>query len=406
MRDKLCNEKVLLEIIEDNEKNIKVRENQIAQLMEDEKNSIQRFPISNKEVIFNKYSSIMRLSIELIRAKYSLGRDCYEIETIFENMINDFCQVGSDDIGYINTIWIISLGILLESDNDMMNKILEVLDEEEKDDVLYDYLFGKIGLSRKYKSRNFMMPTPFKELYDIVISLEFEKECGVDVFFDYVKCWTKKHSNLGFNRRYKDSDYSGLWGFELGAISKIYNLNDDKLETQSNYPFDLVHYKNSKVYNKLNINSYESCILVENDKEIINDHGIQSIIPNKLYRLMNDVIKLYNEIDSKEFWEKYNLNEVWYSLEDFEEDKDTSLGEIIVNILVDHEYILQLDYKEVDAEDADFGDIISWIPELWDCDNYKVIRFELDNDQYYFAKIPAENEICDLYEVKVSEVKL
>ena len=126
----------------------------------------------------------------------------------------------------------------------------------------------------------------------------------------------------------------------------------------------------------------------------------------KIYMLINDILKSNDEIDSKEFWEKYNLNEVWYSLEDFEEDKDTSLGEIIVYILVDYEYILQLDYKEVDAEDADFGDIISWIPELWDCDNYKVIRFELDNDQYYFAKIPVENEICDLYEVKVSEVKL
>jgi hypothetical protein len=181
-------------------------------------------------------------------------------------------------------------------------------------------------------------------------------------------------------------------------------LNDDALKNHNHYPYILVHDGPQLDFDLTNPVISQST--VSQDNYMLKNTAFKSIIPECLYRLFDNIIQDQNELDNISFWEKYNLNEVWYSLEDFEEDKDTSLGEIIVNILVDHEYILQLDYKEVDADDADFNDIISWIPELWDCDNYKVIRFELDNDQYYFAKIPVENEICDLYEVKVSEVKM
>jgi len=50
----------------------------------------------------------------------------------------------------------------------------------------------------------------------------------------------------------------------------------------------------------------------------------------------------------RRIWKKYNLKEIWFDVEEYKEDnKDKNLlGTIIVFMLVDKDYILQLDYKE------------------------------------------------------------
>jgi len=74
------------------------------------------------------------------------------------------------------------------------------------------------------------------------------------------------------------------------------------------------------------------------------------------------------------------------------------VGTIIVFLLVEKEYILQLDYKE---------DLVDYIEDI---DNYwvkrsKVISFEVDNDQQYYAYVPKTAAIDSLYEVKLTEVE-
>ena len=71
---------------------------------------------------------------------------------------------------------------------------------------------------------------------------------------------------------------------------------------------------------------------------------------------------------------------------------------MIVFVLVDEGYICQLDWKE------DLEDYEEHIRNYWKDEDIKLIEFDLDNDQQYYAKIPRENQICDIYEVKVTEV--
>jgi len=75
---------------------------------------------------------------------------------------------------------------------------------------------------------------------------------------------------------------------------------------------------------------------------------LERIIPGKFHSFVNEIINDYKTLPDEEFWKKYNLKEIWFDVEEYKEDnKDKNLlGTIIVFMLVDKDYILQLDYKE------------------------------------------------------------
>jgi len=79
--------------------------------------------------------------------------------------------------------------------------------------------------------------------------------------------------------------------------------------------------------------------------------------------------------------------------------KQKYVGTIIVFLLVEKEYILQLDYKE------DLVDYIEDIDNYWGKEEVKLISFEVDNDQQYYAYVPKTAAIDSLYEVKLTEVE-
>ncbi len=58
-----------------------------------------------------------------IRAMYSLGEDISKMEVYFYNAIDDLEHTGASKVGYIYMLWIISLGILLETDKKEYRKI-------------------------------------------------------------------------------------------------------------------------------------------------------------------------------------------------------------------------------------------------------------------------------------------
>lgn len=62
--------------------------------------------------------------------------------------------------------------------------------------------------------------------------------------------------------------------------------------------------------------------------------------------------------------------------------------------MVDKGYIIQIDYKE-DIED--YIDNIKILGEQ----EIKLVRFELENDQNYYAKVPRISNVKNMYEVHI-----
>ena len=133
---------------------------------------------------------------------------------------------------------------------------------------------------------------------------------------------------------------------------------------------------------------------------ISNYPELDGIIPAEYRGYINQVIADYNALDDKAFWEKYNLHEIWFTAEEFSQEKaEGRLGFIIVNLLVDKNFILQLDWKE---EPADY---LNDLRSCWEGEE-KIVEFDLDNDQRYLAKVPKEVEMESIYEVKIKDFVL
>lgn len=401
MRDILCNEDDLIETIESNEEAIMEELEEIELLKEDIKNGIKRYPRENEDIIADTKSEIFQWIEEEIRAKYSLGLKCSEIEELVFKAILYITEIGYNETGYVNMIQIISLGILLEISQDMFEKLVNVADVAKVDDILVDCLFNAYGIDRELKSSKYERETPYKEAVEIIESANSDKAKATVKLEEYVqKKWLKGHSDYGWTTAHKEAGYYGLWSFEAAAIAKIFNLDDSKLKDDNHYPYDLSHYKDDMTFNKVMVFTKEELSEdVHNEKFIPANPELEQIIPNEFRDEINQLLIDFSSLEDKDFWDKYNLMELWYTVNDYQMDKNDKhiIGNIIINHLVSLEYILQLDYKE------DIEDYVDNMKNYWKDSEIKLIRFELDNDQNYYAKVPVSCNLKNVYEAKIHE---
>ena len=403
MRDYLCDEKDLNETLNYNLNYLSEDEEEIEQLYEDLKNGINKYTIPTEQVIFNTKTGIFLLIRELIWTSYSLGMPCEELEELFSKGVKYIDSIGYNKIGYVWMVSFVSLGILLETSRENMQILINKMDEEKADDLLLDYLVNSYGMERKIQSFGYEKEIPYKYILDTAIVAQTDRNKASEMLKEYTeKKWLKGHSDYGWTTAHKEPGYYGLWSFESGAVAKICNLDDEQIKTSNRYPYDLVHYKNESELNNALINEEQR--LTENANEeykegIVLNQSLQQIIPPKYQSIVNDIIFDYENISDRDFWNKYKLNQVWYDLEDFQKERKKGiLGTIIVFVLVDMGYVLQVDYKEETEEYKDK------IKNYWDTQNVRLARFDTGNDQEYYAWIPSDNCLEKMYEVKIVNV--
>lgn len=404
MRDKLCNESNLEKVIVANEKIILQRLSKIEQLEEDIKNGIQRYPRKNEEIIPDTRAGIFCKFEESIRAHYSLGYDCAELEELYTQAVVFLKDLNYNQVHYVNTLRFLALGILLEVSKEDFRVIVDMIDEAKLDDILCDYLVNAYGMKRTYNSTKFEKKRPYEDTQTIWEIAATDLVQATTKLEEYVqKNWLKGHADFGWTKAHKEVGYYGLWSFEAAAIAKILGLDDSRLKEDNHYPYDLAHYKNGMEFVK---DFYAPQVNAQtNIQEEIYETGIpaneqlEQIIPLKFHKGIQQLLVDYEDLEDEAFWQKYELDELWYTLEEYQEEKADNglLGMIIIDYLVGNDYVLQLDWKE------NIEDYIDNLENYWDGKETKIVQFELDNDQYYLARVPAECDLTQIYEVAIVE---
>lgn len=400
MRDNLCNESTLKTAIEANEKIILQRISKIEQLEEDIKNGIQRYPRKNEEIIPDTKAGILRKLEDVMRAKYSLGAACEEMEELYSRALVYLRDLKYDQVHYISTLWFLAFGILLEVSKKDFKILIDMIDEAKVDDILCDYLVNAYGMKRTYTSAGFEKKRPYEDTQMIWELAASEPALATVKLEEYVqKNWLKGHVDYGWTKAHKEAGYYGLWSVEAAALAKILGIDDSKLKEDNHYPYDLAHYKNSMKFKQ------EFDVVLATAEEVVYEVGIpanvqlEQIVPPKFHKNIQQLIVDYESLEDEAFWNKYKLDELWYNVEEYKTEKASGdiLGMLIIDCLVESGYILQLDYKE------DVEDYVDNLENYWNDREIKVVYFELDNDQQYLAKVPAKCSLTYVYEVVVTE---
>lgn len=412
MRDHLCIEVKCREGLVLHKEFIEENREDIKSLEEDSRNGIQRYPNDNRSIIEGRYRTNFRYELDDILAKYSLGEDVSLIEDDFLHAIYDLERTGTKTVGYIHILWMISLGILLETDKRNIEKLGKIAAEKNIQDSLIDYLLCASDIGWTSITSSWEKENPYSKTREIIELAKTDAAKASQRLQTYMeKEWFRGHYDYEWKNAHKEHGYVGLWSFETAALAKILELDDANLRDNHHYPYDLAHYKNIMKFKQININEY---LVSSNELEISGDWkkgikenpSLEKIIPIKWHFFVDELIKDYKKLDDDRFYEKYKepleLDQIWFFIDDYKKQNEEKnlLGTLIVFALTDREYILQSDYKE------ELEDTIDSIKNYWEGTETKLVQFGLDNDQNYYAWVPKEAAVEKIYEVEIEELGL
>ena len=245
LRDKLNTKERYQELINKKEKYIQEDFLEIKSLEEDEKKGIQKYPRRNNEIIEAKYDNIFNYQCNILVAKYSIGQPISSIKEEYKITVS-FMEKGWDAIsGYIDMVWLLSIGIMLEAEADIFEKLKSLVERDHLNDYLVDFLLQNCTQWGKQTTK-FEFPRPYKATQDIISLAQTDKTAALERLKKYLKKeWYRGHSDLGWYNDHKSKwqTHTGYWSFESGALVKILGLDDSTLKDQPYYPYDMVHWK-------------------------------------------------------------------------------------------------------------------------------------------------------------------
>ncbi|WP_242313724.1 PoNi-like cognate immunity protein [Bacillus cereus group sp. BfR-BA-01355] len=409
MRDQLCIEEKCKKGIELHKKFIEDNREEIRSLEEDEKNGIQRKPKDNISIIEGRYLRNFIHEMNDIRAMYSLGEDISTMEVYFYNAMDDLEHTGASKVGYIYMLWIISLGILLETDKKNIERLKKIVDTKNMNDAVIDFLLCASDIGYTNMTNRYYKENPYAKTREIIELAQIDKKEASKRLQTYMeKEWFKGHYDYEWKNAHKEPGYVGYWSFETAALAKILELDDISLKDNNHYPYDLANYKNEMKFKHIDLSEYHYEDETEEIEDIVegieHNPALENIIPPKWHSLVNELIHDYENMNDSSFYEKYKktigIGQVWFLPQEYEEENEQKnlLGSLIVFALTVRDYILQLDYKE------DLEDYIDNLKNFWNVSETKLVQFMLENDQNYYAWVPKEVNIPNMYEVKIESV--
>jgi hypothetical protein len=167
-----------------------------------------------KDRIPNILAKIFGISLGIIVAKYSLGKDKDEIIKDYDMALH-FLEMEWDkkDGYYVELLWLLSMGILLNISENKFNTLIKTIDAGNYNDYIMDYLIGFRKKDRKLNNK-ILFKKPYGYLLEI---FNVTDNLKVDMMKFYLKeKWYKEHKDCFWYNNHKSqyNTYFGYWSFE------------------------------------------------------------------------------------------------------------------------------------------------------------------------------------------------
>jgi len=221
----------------------------INALDEASKKNIQLFPLPNQDVAKNTWDSIFKYQYDNLIAKYSAGESIIELKKEINPIFTSMEKSWKKSNGYVQMVWMLSIGILLNIEDEVFTKLVKLVEKDNPNDFLVDFLIHYRVHSWKGKSDSFMFIRPYQVTQEIDSLAQNDKIKSLERLKKYLtKEWYRGHSDCGWYDAHKSkwNIHTGYWSFESGALVKILGLDDSTLKGLPYYPYDMVHWMDKK----------------------------------------------------------------------------------------------------------------------------------------------------------------
>lgn len=174
-------------------------------------------------LIDTNHSSIIKLKLDIIRYKYTLGVELSELREEYLVLL-DQVDKTSYNFGFRDCS-VLALGILFEEGLEKFEKLISIMDRVKKHDLMYDYIVNACGFKRKFYSDVFW-DDDFEFMKEVIELAQKDKEQA------------SKKLVYHFKTNWNDSTRPyGNWLWDCAAIVKILKLDDSELKDNPHYPY-------------------------------------------------------------------------------------------------------------------------------------------------------------------------
>ena len=240
LRDEITTSDRLLKLIDFEKKIIDEKRNKIKSLMKDTEEGVQRYKLTNDIVIANTKRTIKVLTEKVLVATYTAGYPIEDFKKEYINFVNSLLPVWQSNSGYLQMVRALSIGILLEIDEEIFDQLVDLVKKDDTEDYLIDYLIQSRHPEWTIRI-NYNFPRPYGFTRKIIE--EDNSDQALKLLKEYVaKKWYPGHRDTGWYDLHKENidNYYGYWSFESGALCKIKGLDYKQLEGLPYFPYDLV----------------------------------------------------------------------------------------------------------------------------------------------------------------------
>ncbi|CAK7050242.1 hypothetical protein CUZ56_01805 [Saezia sanguinis] len=216
----------------------------IAEREADERAGVQSYPRDNMSIVSDLYQQLAECQFNIISCEYSKGNGL-DASFLDDYLIAvSYMQRGwQAQYGYIQMVWMLSIGIMLEVDDVEFNKLALLVKQQQLQDSLVDFLIRSRNPGWEQRTQDFLMPRPYSNIREVVTLAALDKLAAVQRLERYLtQQWYADHQETGWYNAHesKENVHVGYWSFESGALVKILELDDLILKDVPYYPYDMV----------------------------------------------------------------------------------------------------------------------------------------------------------------------
>lgn len=252
IRDKYGTVDSFTQVIREYSEYVKEDEADIEYIREKEKSGVRAYSLPNKKVIANTQLLDINYRLRIMLASYSMGVEIEELRKQYIVIASLFAETGYKITTVVPILQMLSIGILININDVHFDKLVQVVDKGGHKDFLLDYLIRYRKPNRDISLDSYIQKSPYQNIQNIVAIAQSDKKEAVISLKQYLtKRWYRGHSTEAWYDLHKKdiNSYFGYWSFESGALVKILGLDDSSLKGVQYYPYDMVHWCDTKKRN-------------------------------------------------------------------------------------------------------------------------------------------------------------
>ena len=160
LRDRLNTEDKYNYLIENYKQFIKEEYEDIEELNKLEAKGVQKFSRPNIQVIKSSHKIIAGYQEEILIATYSVGYPLEAVKEEYIKLVDSLVPIWYSNSGYVHMLWALSIGIMLDIETEVFDKLVDLVKKDDPVDYLIDYLIHYRHPDWKIRD-DFMFPRPY-----------------------------------------------------------------------------------------------------------------------------------------------------------------------------------------------------------------------------------------------------